>query len=313
MKKLIFLTYLIFLSLAFAFGSSGSIHFTLNFFDKQIYYPDSSIKIKINVANESSESFSFNSAEIHSYNFMITVKSLRNIILPPSEKLIIDKNQDKPVFYRKITLMPGEEFSFITTLDKYTKINKPGIYIVQGEFYPDFNKTVEGSSIKSNILTLSVRPSTSVPALQGLIDTETHEILKKVAMPPDEIVSYLITSRQKGDWNKFFLYLDMESLIQNQPRMEAKFRNSSESERLEMIRKYKKAMENTTVDNDILLVPSSFEIQQTSYTSSRGKVRVLETFTYRTYKENKVYNYFLHKIDGIWSIYNYEVRNIGTE
>ncbi len=313
MKKIICIVYLIFLSLTAVFPDAAGLTLSINFSDKQIYYPDSRIKIKITVANNSAVPFSFDSAEIHSYNFLLTVKTLKNTVLPPSQKYIIDHNKNTPVFYRQITLLPGEEYSFITFLGNYTSITKPGIYVISGVFFPDFTRQKDSSKITSNMLTLSVRPSISVPILNTVIDRETKEILKKTALPPDEVVSYFLTARQKGDWNKFFLYLDLESLIQNEPRLEAKFRNSTESERLDLIKDFKNSLKNQMVDNDILLVPSSFDIMQTSYTPSRGKVLVRETFKYRTYSEIKEYTYYLHKIDGIWNIYNYEIRNVGTE
>ncbi len=313
MKKIIFILYLILSTLTSVFSASTGLNLSINFYDKQIYYPESTIKIKVTVANNGVTAFSFNSAEIHSYNFLLTVKTLKNISLSASEKYIIDHNKNKPVFYRQITLMPGEEYSFITTLDNYTTIQKPGIYVIESSFIPDFTKPESPLKFKSNILTLSIRPSVSVPVLKAIIDQDTHEILKKISLPPDEVVTYFLTARQKSDWNKFFLYLDLESLIQNEPRLEAKFRNSSESERITLINDYKESLRNQAVDTDILLVPSSFSIIQTSYTPLRGKVLVRETFKYRTYSEIKEYTYYLHRLDGIWTIYNYEIRNLGTE
>ncbi len=316
MKKTISVIYLIFLSVTSVFSLQNSLNglkLSINYHNKQIYYPESSIKIKITVSNETSESFSFNSADSYSYNFMLTVKTLKNLPLEYSEKYIIRHNSNKPVFYRQITLLPGEEYSFITTLDEFTDIKEPGIYIIQGTFYPDFNEKNADSAIYSNILTLPVRPSGMTPVLKDKIDSETGEILKKAALSPDMVVSYIITARQKNDWNRFFLYLDLESLMTLEPRLEAKYRNSSESERLMLIDSYKDSLMNQVVDNDIILVPASFEILTTTYTPVRGKVLVKELFNYRNYKEIKEYTYFLHKKDGYWTVYNYEIRNIGTE
>ncbi len=313
MKKIICILYLIFLSLTAVFSAPAGLSLSINFFNKQIYYPDSPVTIRVTVANNSTKAFSFNSAEIHSFNFLLTVRTLKNIALPASEEYIIDHNKNKPLFYRQITLMPGEAYSFVTNLKKYTAIQRAGIYVIEGKFFPDFTQTKDPVTYTSNVLTLSVRPSVAVPALSTVIDNETREILKKVALPPDEVVSYFLTARQKGDWNKFFLYLDLESMIQSEPRLEAQYRRSTEAERMVLIGNYKESLENETVDNDILLVPSSFTIMQTNYTPLRGKVLVRERFKYRTYSEIKEYTYYLHKINGIWNIYNYEIRNVGTE
>ena len=82
---------------------------------------------------------------------------------------------------------------------------------------------------------------------------------------------------------------------------------------MQLLDSYKESLMNQVVDNDIILVPESFEIINTTYTPLRGKVLVRELFKYRNYKEIKEYTYYLHKKEGFWTIYNYEIRNIGTE
>ncbi len=316
MKKIISIVYLIILTVTSVFALQSNLDglkLSINYYDKHVYYPESDIKIKITVSNGSPSSFTFDAAEIYSYNFLLTVKTLKNQPLDPSQKYIIQHNSNKPVFYRQITLLPGEDYSFTASLSDYSTIKEPGIYIVQGVFYPDFKMKDPGSTLYSNILTLPVRPGESSPTLKEKIDSQTGEILKRTALPPDQVVSYVITARQKNDWNRFFLYLDLESLMTQEPRLEAKYRNSSEGERLDLLDNYKESLRNQVVDNDILLVPDSFEILNTTYTPLRGKVLVREFFNYRTYKEIKEYTYFLHRKEGFWTIYNYEIRNIGTE
>ncbi len=313
MKKIIFIIYLIFLSLASVFPSAEGLKLSISYFDKRIYYPESDIKIKVTISNQTSESLTFSAAEEYYYNFFLTVKNLKNQKLEFSEKYISKHNSSSTVFYRQITLMPGEEYSFIARLEDYTEIRNPGVYIVQAVFDTDFHSRGKDSRLYSNILTLPVRPSTSSPELKDMIDEETGEILQKIAMPPDQVVSYILAARQKNEWNKFFLYLDLESLMTEEPRLEAKYRSSSEAERMKLLEEYKKNLENNVIDNDILLVPTSFKILYTSYTPLKGKVVVEESFKYRTYTEMKEYTYFLHKMNGYWIIYNYEIRNTGTK
>ena len=71
-------------------------------------------------------------------------------------------------------------------------------------------------------------------------------------------------------------------------------------------------LKNKRVDNDILLVPSSFEILKTSYTQNEATVVVDEEFIFPDYTEFKKYTFYLHRYGAVWTIYNYEVRNLGT-
>jgi len=313
LKKIILLLYLslAFASLTFAFSEDVSV--SIRFFNKEIYYPETKIQIQIRIINNSLENYSFNSSEIHSFNFNFFVKTLTNIPVNESSNYILSHRTNNPVFYREITLLPGEEYAFITYLDDYVDIKESGIYIIQSKFYPNFQLGYSTQFIESNKLTLSVRPSMNIPIFQEQIDIETGEVLELVAMPPDEVVKYTIEARLQGAWNKFFLYIDLKGLLLNHPDLKHRYNTISEEKQLALIEEYKNQLKNKRVDNDILLTPSSFEILKTSYTNNEATVVVDQEFTFAEYTEKKKYTYYLHRYGNIWSIYNYDVRNLGTK
>jgi len=313
LKKIILLLYL---SLAFAsltFAVSEDISVSIRFYNKEIYYPETKIQIQVRIINNSLENFSFNSAEIRSFNFNFNAKTLTNISVHESNNYILSHRTNSPVFYRKITLLPGEEYAFITDLDNYVDINESGIFIIQSKFYPEFQLGYSSEFIDSNKLTLSVRPSMDIPAFKEQINIETGEILEVAAMPPDEVVKYTIEARLQSAWNKFFLYLDIKGLLFNHPDLKHRYNSVSEEKQIALIEEYKDKLKNKIVDNDILLTPSSFEILKTSYTNSEATVVVNQEFTFAEYVETKKYTYYLHRYGNIWSIYNYDVRNLGTK
>ena len=80
-----------------------------------------------------------------------------------------------------------------------------------------------------------------------------------------------------------------------------------------MIETFKEELRRTTIDQEISLIPTSFEIQKTTYSASEGTVMVREKFRYADYTEVKQYIYHLKKVDRFWIIGDYEIRNIGTE
>ncbi len=298
-------------SLTFTFSDNVSV--SIRFFDKKIYYPDSEIQLQVRIVNNSSTNFSFNSAEIRSFNFNFTAKTLTNISIRESDEYLLRNRTNNPVFYREITLLPGEEYAFITRLSDFVDITDSGIYIIQSNFYPDFQMGYESSYIESNKLTLSIRPSIDIPEFLEQIDIETGEILEMISMPPDEVVKYTIEARLQSSWTKFFLYLDIESLLLNHPDRKHQYNKLSEEKQMEMIEEYKNELKNKRVDNDILLMPSSFEILKTSYTNNEATVVVNESFIFPDYTEFKKYTFYLHRFGAVWTIYNYEVRNLGTK
>lgn len=313
MKKIILLLYL---SLAFAsltFAVSDDVSVSIRFFDKEIYYPETKIQIQVRIINNSLENYSFNSAEIRSFNFKFYAKTLTNISVHESDNYLLSHRTNNPVFYREITLLPGEEYAFITYLNDYVDIDESGIYIVQSKFYPNFQLGYSSQYLESNKLTLSVRPSMNIPVFQEQIDIETGEILELFALPPDEVVKYTIEARLQSAWNKFFLYLDVKGLLLNHPDLKHRYNSISEEKQIELIEEYKNQLKNKRVDNDILLTPSSYTILKTSYTQNEATVIVDQEFTFAEYTEKKKYTYYLHRFGNIWSIYNYDVRNLGTK
>lgn len=312
MKKIILLLYLSLAAASLTFTFSENVSVSILFFDKKIYYPESEIQLQVRIINNSAYNYSFNSAEISSFNFNFYVKTLTNISIHESDEYLLRHRTNNPVFYREITLLPGEEYAFITYLDDYVDISESGIYIIQSNFYPDFQKGYESGYIESNKLTLSVRPSIDIPVFQEQIDIETGEILEMISMPPDDVVKYTIEARLQSFWNKFFLYLDIEALLQNHPDLKHEYKNVSEEKQMIMIDEYKNNLKNNLVDNDILVKPSSFEILKTTYTQSEATVEVNKKFIYSDITEFKKYTYYLHRFGNIWSIYDYEVINLGT-
>jgi len=239
---------------------------------------------------------------------------MNNQVLDPSENFIINSSRNSNTFYREIVLDPGEEFSFIVDLDDYTDISKPGMYVIDGMFTTDLNNP-GGFPLISNRLPLSVRPGSSEREFTEHLDYETGEILKANPIPPDEAVQYMLEARQKSIWPRFFLYLDIKELMLNDSNIKRQFERSTEDEQQLLIKNFKEQMEGERLQSDqsIVIIPSDFEILHTSYSADRATVIAREEFLQIGYTAVKSFTYYLHRLDGIWKIYNYEVKNIGTK
>ena len=315
MKK----TYALILLLSIFVGSAFSqepfgIEFTIRYFDKSIYFPDSRILVRAEIHNNSAQTYRFKASPQRVYNLDFIVKTISNEPIEHAREFIIDRNSDQPVLYRDFSLEPGERYAIVEDITRYAKIAKPGVYIISASYFPELYTDPQSSSISSNMLTLSVQAGTSRDDPEAIIDRETGEVLRQSQVPPDEVVEYMLSARQKGDWDKFFLYIDIEGLyVQDRGRENSYNRWMSDEERRTALSVYREKLMDSGNAEEFILLPNSFEILKTSYTPTEATVIVVEKFNYTDYTEVKEYSYFLRRRDSIWTIFNYEVQNLRTE
>lgn len=292
---------------------SEQVDVRIRYFDKKIYYTDSPVQVKIEIINNSPDTFRFKSSELRCFNFEFDVKTLTNKKLNHSSEFIMDRSTNQQVFFREVSLAPGETYSIVTELSDFADVKEAGVFIMNLHFYPELYTNESSKFYVSNNLSLNMRPAASTALIQDLIDYETGEIIKANPVPPDEVIKYTLSSRQKSQWNKFLLYLDLESLYLRSQTNAERYRRLSQQDRILEIEKYKNLLLNETVDTDIVMIPTDFDILRTSYTEYEAEVKVVEKFQYTGFIEIKEYIYRLHRDNGIWYIYDYDVRNLGTE
>ena len=290
---------------------NDGIDVTLRLYDKRIYYPRTEVQILIEITNNRNSTYRFKAAQDRRFNIDFQVTTLTNEPIEHSEQFIMAVERNQQVYYRDIDLEPGERYAFVEPLKDYIALNRPGAYVARALYYPDLIKGSE--KLRSNRISFTVRPSAGPDGVQARIDEVTGEILKARPLPPDETVAYLIDARQKGEWNKFFLYLDVESLMLQNPETRRRFDRSSEAERLQMIDEFRAALRARETGDEIVLIPTSYEILETRYTPRQGSVEVVERFSNPDFIEVKQFTYYVERRDGVWRISSYDVRNLGTE
>lgn len=298
---------------------------TIRFYDKTVYYPgngqENPVLIRVTISNNTSDTMRFKLADNRIFSMDFNVVNSKNIRLEHTEEFIRKRSTNQPVFFREISLEPGEEYSFIENIKDYIEIPQSGIYYMDGYFYPELNRQTVMSSdnpyikpVKSNRLTLEVRPSVGAASLSIVpTDPVTFDNLSRKQISPDQVITDTIIARQKNSWDEFFLYMDLEEMILRDSSLAKKFISESEDGRIRMIENYKISMRNKSAALDIIMVPNKFQIEKTAYTPTEGSVSVIQWFDYSTYSEKKRYTYYLHQKDGIWLIYDYTVDNLGTE
>jgi hypothetical protein len=294
--------------------------FRIRFYDKEIYYTGKPIRIKVEIYNNTGESVVMKTSDEVIYNLLLKVVSPQNLPLQPSDRYLIKRNSRPLSTYRVMSLEPGEEFGFIVDLNDYVTLTAPGLYYVEGIYYPLLDLTPD-NNWRSNKISLSVQPATRDPD-EAMMEQMAQEEIRRVKLPPDEVVKYTLTARQNDHWMKFFLYLDLTSLMLMNDRTRRVWQNSTQEEQMAMVERYKTDLKNNVRDTDrdgqtdfdraIIDIPVKYEILQTSYTQDKAKVVAVEYFDRITYLEIRRYTYHLVMQDNIWKIYQYEVVNQGN-
>lgn len=290
---------------------------SIKFYDRTMYYPGNSeenpVYIHITIRNNSTQTLRFMLADDRMFSLDFRAFNVKNAQLPQTEGLLRKRTTNQMVYFREISLQPDEEYSFIENLKNYLTIEEPSIYYVELSFYPELykNKSIE---IKSNRLSLEVHPSPSASSSTYLpLESSTGSVLQREEISPDKVVEQTIIARQRSLWDQFFLYMDLEQMLKNDPARGRKYNLASADERAQMLRQYRADLSQSRIDTNIVAIPSNFHIETTTYSQTEGTVTVIEYFNYSTYLEKKRYTYYVRQRDGIWQIYDYTVDNIGTE
>ncbi|WP_425304538.1 hypothetical protein [Treponema pedis] len=293
---------------------------SIRFYDRRVYYPGENaaepIFLQVSITNNNAETFRFKLADDRSFSMDFSVTNTKNRQLKHTETWLKKRNTNRQIYFREISIEPGETYSFIENLKDYIEITEPGIFLLSGSFFPELKRYSDNSEehINSNRLSLEIKPAPSAAALGSLpVSQTTGDILQAKQIPPDQVVTYILTARQKSLWEQFFLYLDLEKMITRDPSRNKRFKMESESGRMNMIEIYKRELSQERVDKEIAVIPVDFKIEHTGYTETLAEVKVIEWFEYRNFKEKKRFTYFLASRDGVWTVYDYVVENLGTE
>ena len=290
---------------------------SIKYYNRSIYYPgmndENPIDVHITIKNNGTDTLRFKLADDRAFSLDFYAYTVKNSSLEQTDSVIEKRTTNRTVYFREISLEAGEEYSFIENVKDYIKVEEPSVYYLELFFYPELYKS-KYLTLKSNRLTLEVRPSPSAASSNFVpVKNESVELLKPQDISPDKVVEQTIIARQKSLWDQYFLYMDVESLIQRNPSLKKKYITVSAEERARMVQSFKGDLMQARIENDIVAVPESFQIEKTTYSPTEGSVTVIEWFKYPNFSEKKRYTYKVWQREGIWKIYDYTVVNLGTE
>jgi hypothetical protein len=304
----------------------AQVNFTMRFYDKKVYYVQGSkeepIHVLLTIANNNPYPFYFKIAEDRSFSIDFDVRTTMNRPIPQADLLLRKRSESGQVYFRTVSIEPGESFSFVEDIRNYVSLINAGAFVVQAKLYPElfkqFGSTVQqtdASHIVSNRLILNIRPPTILGAdgVPVAMDVETNAVLVREKFSPDQMITSVLTARQKSQWEKFFLYIDLKSMILRDDSRRRQWNQESEEGRLRMLTRYRAELQESRVDGDIVVIPMRFEVQRVNYGVEEGTIVVLEWFQVGAYVEKKQYTYNIERQEDFWMIVNYTVQNLGTE
>jgi len=300
---------------------NNGIDFSIRFFDRRVYYAQSDpIYIQITITNNSPLTYRFKLADERVFSIDFDVRTVSNRPLDPADVLVRKRSQYQQIFFREIAVEAGESFSFVEDLRNYVKIGTAGSYVVQAHVYPELFRfgtdaaLIQPVSLESQRLNLSIWPplATTAEGIPLEMDVATGAVLVRERLAPDQVVDYMINARQKSQWEKFFLYLDLEAMLVQDGARQRKWNNESEEGRKRMVDQYRQELKNPSTDG-ISVIPTSYEIKDTKYNNFEGTVTVLEKFKGAFYTDVRLYTYDVRFKDNVWVITGYSVTNMGTE
>ena len=290
---------------------------SIKYFNKSLYYPGNSdenpISVHITIKNNGTETLRFKLADDRAFSMDFNAYTVKNNRLEETAGLIEKRTTNQTVYFREIALEYGEEYSFVENVKDFLKIEDSSVYYLERFFYPELYKS-KYLALKSNRLTMEIKPSpasassTYIPVKSG-----SMEILKPLDLSPDKVVEQTIIARQKSLWDQYFLYMDVEAMLQRNSSLKKKYISVSAEERNRMEETFKADLMASRIENDIIAIPESFQIEKTTYSPTEGSVSVIEWFKYPNFSEKKRYTYKVRQREGIWQIYDYNVVNLGTE
>lgn len=295
----------------------SSANVNIKFYDRTMYYPnmaeDNPVFVSVSIINSGTDTLRFKLADDRAFSLDFVAHTVKNTVLPLTQSLIIKRSTNQTVYFREISIEPGESYSFIENVKDYIQFDDPSIYYLELVFYPELFKS-KNVEINSNRLSLEIRPAPYAAASVYLpVEAKTASLLKPESISPDKVIEQTIIARQKSLWDQYFLYMDIQEMMLRNPDQRRRYNAASADERARMLDNYKTDLMQNRIDYDIVSIPDRFSIENTSYSQTDGIVTVKEWFKYPNFHEVKRYVYKIRQRDGIWQIYDYSVTNLGTE
>lgn len=286
----------------------------IEFTEPKIFRVKDQIYIDVKILNKDDKPYSSLIAQDKRYSFDFELLSLQNRKLQHSTDYNNFFNRVQPIFNSMIRLEKNEGFTYRILLNDYYDMNLAGQYLIRCLYYPSLKVNYSSeNTVKSNYITLNIKPASIHDRyIEEKMEVEKEKQLFAEKKSPDEVVEYMLRARMNSEWEKFFLYMDLNQLILTNSTFKARYQKADSEKQLSILEEYKQYLKRNTI-NEISYLPHEFKIMKTEYSEGNAKVEVIIKFKELDYIDEKYYTYFLKKRDNKWFITNYTVFNLTSK
>ena len=156
MRRLLAVITILASAYALAGAAQADTGFSIRFSEKKVYFLGDEILVEALVVNTGAATLRFKVAENRVFNLDFDVRDATNVALDHAREFTTQRVSDQPVFFREMSLEPGEQYAIVVDLAKYASFPQAGVYVVQAQFYPELYRTGTSSAVASNRLTLNL-------------------------------------------------------------------------------------------------------------------------------------------------------------
>ena len=97
------------------------------FFDRTMYYPsvvkDNPVYVNVSIKNTGTQTLRFKLADDRAFSLDFSARSVKNKFLPSNKDLIITRSVNQTVYFREISIEPGEAYSFVENVKDYIQFD----------------------------------------------------------------------------------------------------------------------------------------------------------------------------------------------
>ena len=111
----------------------------IKFYDRTVYYTsaaqDNPVYVTVSIENTGSQTLRFKLADDRAFSLDFAARTIKNKVLPATENLIMKRSVNQTVYFRELSIEPGEAYSFVENVKDYIKFDEPSIYYLELKFY----------------------------------------------------------------------------------------------------------------------------------------------------------------------------------
>ncbi|MBU1077792.1 MAG: hypothetical protein KKH98_10900 [Spirochaetes bacterium] len=212
--------------------------------DREQYRIEEDIYLNVEVMNTSEDPVSFYVSPYKLNNVKLYILNLQNgLILDEKYSRILENNdlkKEKPELfeYTTKTLYPDEVYKFRINLPEYFDLPEPGRYKVKLEFDPFANSTLPHKIMISNPLFFVLKDSIKDEAFNNMI-LSLKKIEEEKTYTPQGTIEFMLNAYQKGNWDGYFLYQDLNAVIMQYDKFRDRYLKASTVMKQKIISEFK--------------------------------------------------------------------------